>query len=162
MLIALDGEPILKQAYGMADRALDLPNQVDTKFNLGSMDKMFTAVAVMQLVEQGRLALDDTIADRLPDYPNQEVAKAVTIHQLLTHTSGLGDYSESDRSEELHRSDQEWGTSPLFVDAPLEFEPGKQFRYSNSGFMVLGLIIEEVTGQSYYDYVRLNISSPAV
>lgn len=162
VLVAQDGEPILKQAYGLADRALDVPNQVDTKFNLGSMDKMFTAVAIMQLVEQGRLALDDTIADHLPDYPNQEVAKAVTIHQLLTHTSGLGDYFESDRYEELHDQIRSVGDYlSLFVDASLEFEPGEQFRYSNSGFIVLGLIIEEVTGQSYYDYVRLNIFEPS-
>jgi CubicO group peptidase (beta-lactamase class C family) len=162
VLIAQDGEPLLKQAYGLADRARDLPNQVDTKFNLGSMDKMFTAVAIMQLVEQGRLALDDTIADHLPDYPNQEVAKAVTIHQLLTHTSGLGDYFESDRYDELHDQIRSVGDYlPLFVDAPLEFEPGEQFRYSNSGFIVLGLIIEEVTGRSYYDYVRLNIFEPS-
>lgn len=162
VLVAQDGEPILRQAYGQADRALDLPNQVDTKFNLGSMDKMFTAVAIMQLVEQGRLALDDVIADHLPGYANQEVAKAVTIHHLLTHTSGLGDYSESDRYEEVHdqiRSLEDY--LPLFVDASLEFEPGEQFHYSNSGFIVLGLIIEEVTGQSYYDYVRLNIFEPS-
>ena len=162
LLVAQEGEPILKQAYGQADRALDLPNQVDTKFNLGSMDKMFTAVAIMQLVEQGRLALDDVIADHLPDYPNQEVANAVTIHHLLTHTSGLGDYSESDRYKAVHdqiRSLEDY--VPLFVDTPLEFEPGEQFLYSNSGFIVLGLIIEEVTGQSYYDYVRLNIFEPS-
>jgi len=119
VLVAQDGEPILKQAYGLADRALDLPNQVDTKFNLGSMDKMFTAVAIMQLVEQGKLALDDTIADHLPGYPNQEVAKVVTIHHLLTHTSGLGDYSESDRYLELRdqiRSVADY--LPLFVDTP--------------------------------------------
>lgn len=162
LLVAQDGEPILKQAYGQADRALDLPNQVDTKFNLGSMDKMFTAVAIMQLVEQGRLALDDVIAEHLPDYPNQEVAKVVTIHHLLTHTSGLGDYSESDRYKAVQdqiRSLEDY--LPLFVDTPLEFEPGEQFRYSNSGFIVLGLIIEEVTGQSYYDHVRLNIFEPS-
>lgn len=162
VLVARGGEPILKQAYGQADRPLDLPNQVDTKFNLGSMDKMFTAVAIMQLVEQERLALDDTIADHLPDYPNQEVAGAVTIHQLLTHTSGLGDYFDSERYEELHdqiRSVADY--APLFVDTPLEFEPGEQFRYSNSGFIVLGRIIEEVTGQSYYDYVQQNIFDPS-
>ena len=162
VLVAQDGEPILTQAYGQADRVLDLPNQVDTKFNLGSMDKMFTAVAIMQLVEQRRLALDDVIADHLPDYPNQEVAKAVTIHQLLTHTSGLGDYFESDRYDDVHDQIRSVGDYlPLFVDAPLEFEPGEQFRYSNAGFIVLGLIIEEVTGQNYYDYVRLSILEPS-
>ena len=109
VLVAQDGEPILKQAYGQADRALDLPNQVDTKFNLGSMDKMFTAVAIMQLVEQGRLALDDVIADHLPDYPNQEVAKAVTIHQSADAHLGPGGLFRERSLRRGSRSDQESG-----------------------------------------------------
>jgi CubicO group peptidase (beta-lactamase class C family) len=162
VLIAWNEEPLLRVAYGLADRARALPNQVDTKFNLGSMDKMFTAVAIMQLAEQAKVALEDTIADHLPDYPNREVAGGVTIDQLLTHTAGLGDYSESERYPELH--DQIRGVGdylPLFVDTPLGFEPGAQFRYSNSGYIVLGLIIEAATGQSYYDYVRQNIFEPS-
>ena len=162
VLIARDGEPVLKQAYGQADRALDLPNQVDTRFDLGSMDKMFTAVAILQLVEHGKLSLQGTIADYVPDYPNQEVARSVTIHQLLTHTSGLGDYFQSERFDEMRaqlRSVQDY--LALFVDAPLEFKPGEQVQYSNSGYIVLGLIIEKVTGQSYYDYVRNNIFEPS-
>jgi CubicO group peptidase (beta-lactamase class C family) len=162
VLIALDGKPIWQEAYGMADRTREIPNQIDTKFNLGSMDKMFTAVAIMQLVEQDRLSVDDKIADVLPDYPNRQVAEAVTIHQLLTHTSGMGDWSESELFPDLH--DQIRGVEdylPLFVDTPLEFEPGDHFGYSNSGYIVLGLIIERITGQSYYDYVRASIFEPS-
>ena len=161
VLIAHDGEPIFKGAYGLANRALGIANQIDTKFNLGSMDKMFTAVAILQLVEQGKLSLDAKVADVLPDYANQQIAKAVTIHQLLTHTSGMGDWSESARFPDMH--DQIRGVEdylPLFVDTPLEFEPGDRFRYSNSGYIVLGLIIEETTGQSYYDHVRTSILEP--
>jgi CubicO group peptidase (beta-lactamase class C family) len=162
VLIAKDGEPVLTQAYGLADRQLDVPNQVNTKFDLGSMDKMFTAVAILQLVEQGKVSLQGTIADYVPDYPNQEVARSVTIHQLLTHTSGLGDYFESERFDERRaqlRSVEDY--LELFADAPLEFKPGEQVRYSNSGYIVLGLIIEKITGQSYYDYVRKNIFEPS-
>lgn len=92
MLVAKDGMPILKKAYGLASRAYNVPNRIDTKFNLGSMNKMFTAVAIAQLAEQGKLSFDDTISKHLPDYPNKAVAEKVTIHHLLTHTSGLGNY----------------------------------------------------------------------
>lgn len=162
VLIAENGEAVLEQAYGLADRVLGTPNQVDTKFNLGSMDKMFTAVAILQLVEQGKLSLQGTIADYVPDYPNQQVTGSVTIHQLLTHTSGLGDYFESQRFEELRaqlRSVEDY--LALFVDAPLEFKPGEQVRYSNSGYIVLGLILEKVTGQSYEDCVRQKVFEPS-
>ncbi|HNS51577.1 MAG TPA: serine hydrolase domain-containing protein [Anaerolineae bacterium] len=162
VLIAKEGAPVLTQAHGLADRDLGTPNQMDTKFNLGSMDKMFTAVAILQLAEQGKVSLQGTIAESVPDYPNQQVARSVTIHQLLTHTSGMGDYFESQRFEELRtqlRSVEDY--LALFADAPLEFKPGEQVRYSNSGYVVLGLIIEKVTGQSYYDYVRQNVFEPS-
>jgi CubicO group peptidase (beta-lactamase class C family) len=126
------------------------------------MDKMFTAIAVLQLVEQGELSLDDRIVDVLPDYANSQVADQVTVHQLLMHTSGLGNYFDSALYEDVH--DQIRGLADyalLFMDEPLLFEPGAQFAYSNSGFIVLGLIIQEVTGQDYYDYVRENIFEPA-
>jgi CubicO group peptidase (beta-lactamase class C family) len=162
VLIARDGEPVYQAAFGLADRALNAPNQVDTKFNLGSMDKMFTAIAVLQLVEQGQLALDDRIVDVLPAYANSQVAEQVTVHQLLMHTAGLGNYFDSALYDDTHdqiRSLADYAL--LFVDEPLLFEPGAQFAYSNSGFIVLGLIIQEVTGQDYYDYVREHIFEPA-
>ena len=161
-LIALDGAPVYMDAYGLASRSPDLANQIDTKFDLGSMNKMFTAVAIMQLVEQGALSLDGLIADYLPDYPNHEVAGKVTVHQLLVHTAGMGDCFEGEffntPKDQLRTVE---GYLPLFVDDPLQFEPGTQFAYSNEGYIVLGLIIEEVTGQSYWDYVRENVYQPS-
>jgi CubicO group peptidase (beta-lactamase class C family) len=162
VLIAWQGKPFLERAYGMADRDQNIRNQTDTKFNLGSMDKMFTAISILQLAEQGRLSLDDSAAVYLPDYANQEVARSVTIHQLLTHTSGMGNYFDSPLYAEIHdqiRSAADY--LQLFIDTPLQFEPGERFAYSNSGYIVLGLIIEAVTGQNYYEYVRENIFEPS-
>ena len=161
VLIALDGIPILQQAYGMADRSLEVPNQIDTKFNLGSMDKMFTAIAIMQLVEQGKLSLHEKIGTYLPAYPNPEIADTVTIHQLLTHSSGFGNYFDSPLYLEKHNQVRSLNDYfALFTDTPLLFEPGSQFAYSNSGYIVLGLIIEAVSGISYYDYVQEHIFEP--
>jgi len=154
--------PILKEAYGYASLAFEVPNRVDTKFNLGSMNKMFTGVAISQLAEKGNLSFDDRIIDHIPDYPNEEIAGKVTIHQLLTHTSGLGNYWTEEymkTSKDRFRAVEDY--LPLFVDQPLLFEPGTSWSYSNSGFMVLGLIIESITGQSYFDYVMENIYKPA-
>jgi CubicO group peptidase (beta-lactamase class C family) len=162
VLIAWQGKPVLERAYGLADRDQNIRNQTDTKFNLGSMDKMFTAISILQLAEQGRLSLDDRAAVHLPDYANQEVARSVTIHQLLTHTSGMGNYFDSPLYAEIHdqiRSAADY--LPLFIDTPLQFEPGERFGYSNSGYIVLGLIIEAVSGQNYYDYVREKIFEPS-
>jgi len=162
VLIAKDGTPVFISAYGLASRSPDVPNQIDTKFNLGSMDKMFTAIAILQLFEQGRLSLDGRISDYWPDYPNQEVARKVTIHQLLVHTSGLGDCFEGDffttPKDQLRTLE---GYLPLFVDDPLQFEPGTQFAYSNEGYIVLGVIIEQVSGQSYWNFVKENIFQPS-
>ncbi|GAI05666.1 unnamed protein product, partial [marine sediment metagenome] len=162
VLIAKDGEPILKKAYGLANRSFNVPNKIDTKFNLGSMNKMFTGVAILQLAEQGKLTLDDKIIKYVLDYPNKEIASKVTIHQLLTHTSGMGLYWTDEyfkTSKDLFKNVEDY--LPLFVNQPLQFEPGSEFSYSNSGYMVLGLIIEKVTGQSYFDYVMENIYKPA-
>lgn len=162
VLIAKDGTPVFISAYGLVSRSPDMPNQIDTKFNLGSMDKMFTAIAILQLFEQGRLSLDGRIGDYWPDYPNQEVARKVTIHQLLVHTSGLGDCFEGDffttPKDQLRTLE---GYLPLFVDDPLRFEPGTQFAYSNEGYIVLGVIIEQVSGQSYWNFVKENIFQPS-
>jgi CubicO group peptidase (beta-lactamase class C family) len=161
VLIAKDGEPVFERAYGIANRNYDVPNQTDTKFNLGSMNKMFTAVTVLQLVEGGKIAVEDMVGEHLPEYPNQEVADKVTIHQLLTHTSGMGDIISQ---EWLETSNDRYKTLedhlPLFVDHPLLFEPGSRGSYSNAGFIVLGLIVEATTGGTYYDYVKENIYQP--
>jgi len=161
VLVAQGDVILLEDAYGLADRLQNIANQIDTRFNLGSMNKMFTSVAVMQLVEAGKLALDDTIAEKLPDYPNDEVAAQVTIHQLLTHTSGLGDVFTDVFAEnpQGYRSNADY--LPLFVNEPLLFEPGDQWSYSNAGYVVLGLIIEQVSGLGYDDYVQQNIFDPS-
>jgi CubicO group peptidase (beta-lactamase class C family) len=162
VLVAKDGKPIYTSAGGLASRAFGVSNRLDTKFNLGSMNKMFTAVAVAQLAQQGKLAFDDPLVKHLPDYPNQEVARKVTLHHLLTHTSGIGDYFNEkymETSKDRFRAVADY--FPLFVDKPLAFEPGKEFRYSNAGFMVLGAVVQKVSGQDYFDYVREHIYRPA-
>ena len=157
VLIAKDGKAIFQTAVGLANKEAKLQNKTTTRFNLGSINKSFTSVAVAQLALQGKLAYTDTIAKLLPDYPNKAVAEKVTIHQLLTHTSGLGDYLTRGLAQAKTLRD----LLPLFVNQPLLFEPGQKQQYSNSGYVVLGLIIEKLSGRSYYDYVKENIFKPA-
>jgi CubicO group peptidase (beta-lactamase class C family) len=162
VLLAKGNRILFERAYGYADRAFDARNKVDTKFNLGSMGKMFTAVSILQLVEQRKLRLDMKLIDVLPDYPNRDVASKVTIYQLLTHTSGMGDFFGGqfmDTSKDKFRTLQ--SLLPLFVDKPLLFTPGTRWSYSNAGYIVLGLVIERVSGESYYDYVREHVFKPA-
>jgi CubicO group peptidase (beta-lactamase class C family) len=161
VLIARNGQPVFKKAYGMSNKSNSTPNNVDTKFDLGSMNKMFTAVAIAQLVERGKLSFNDTIGKLLPDYPNKAVADKVTVHHLLTHTSGMGSYFNQKFMANLNNLKTVADYLPLFVDDQLAFEPGTKWQYSNSGFTVLGLIIEKVSGQSYYDYVKQHIFKPA-
>jgi len=161
VLIAKDGKPIFKKAYGSADKSSNTPNNVDTKFNLGSIDKSFTAVSIAQLVQRGKLSFNDRISKYLPDYPNQTVAAKVTIHQLLTHTSGMGMYFNDEFMKRRASLKTLSDLLPLFVNDPLDFEPGQKMQYSNSGYVVLGLVIEKLTGQNYFDYVRKHIFEPA-
>lgn len=158
VLVAKDGQAIFEKAVGFANKETKQRNKTDTAFNLGSINKSFTSVAIAQLVQQGKLGYTDTIAKHLPDYPNKPVAEKVTIHQLLTHTSGLGDYLNSDSVAQIKTLRE---LLPLFVSQPLSFEPGQKVQYSNSGYVVLGLIIERLSGRSYYDYVKENIFKPA-
>jgi CubicO group peptidase (beta-lactamase class C family) len=153
---------VYQRAAGIASLAWNAPMRVDTKMNLGSMNKMFTSVAIAQLVAQGKMAYTDTLAKLVPDYPNQDVARRITIHQLLTHSSGLGDYftdAYQHRAKNELRAVRDY--FPLFVDEPLLFEPGARFSYSNAGFMVLGAVIEKVSGQDYFAYVREHVCAPA-
>jgi CubicO group peptidase (beta-lactamase class C family) len=161
VLVARNGQAFYRHASGMADKKRNIPNTIETKFNLGSMNKMFTAVAIAQLAERGKLSFNDTISKHLPEYPNQPVAEKITIHQLLTHTSGLGDYLNEKFYTQLSRIRTIGSLLPFFVDSPLLFEPGQGWEYSNAGFVVLGLIIEKVSGESYFDYVRRHIFRPA-
>ena len=162
VLVARNGQPVFEGAWGMASKAWNQPNRLDTKFNLGSMNKMFTAVCIAQLAEQGKLSFDDKMGKFLPDYPSADVRDKVTIHQLLTHTSGVPDYFNEEYqagAKARFRTVQDF--VDLFKDKPLLFEPGSQWRYSNGNFMLLGAILEKVTGQSYFDYVREHVYKPA-
>lgn len=163
VLLAKDGAPIFKGAFGMANKDFSTPNLIDTKFNLGSMNKMFTAVAIAQLVERGKLSFDDPLSKFLPDFPDSASAKKIRIKHLLTHTAGLGGYftrqwDESSRA--LYRTIDDM-IKRAVTDERLLFEPGTRWQYSNTGFLVLGKVIEKVTGQSYYEYVRENITKLA-
>jgi CubicO group peptidase (beta-lactamase class C family) len=158
VLVAKDGQPLLEQAYGLADRERTIANTVDTKFNIGSVGKTFTAVAIAQLAQQGKLAFNDPIGEYVSGFP-PKIANRVTIHELLTHTSGLGDVLPNRTEVEKARTLSD--LIDLIVKAPLEFEPGTRFSYSNSGFVVLGAIVERLSGQSYYDDVREQIFKPA-
>lgn len=156
------GTPIFQRAYGMADRAARRPNNVETAFNLGSINKIFTATAIRQLVAAGKIDLDSTLAKYLPDYPNQSVARRITIGQLLQMRSGIGgDIFGMPASGDRHSIRTNGDYLPLFVHDSMLFEPGTDQRYSNAGFVVLGLVIERVSGESYYDYVRRHIYEPA-
>jgi CubicO group peptidase (beta-lactamase class C family) len=161
VLIAKDGRPIFEKAYGLANKSSNTPNNVDTKFNLGSINKSFTSVAIAQLAQQDKLSFNDPISKYLPDYPNKTVANKVTIHQLLTHTSGMGMYFNDEFMKRRASLKTLADLLPLFVNDTLDFEPGEKMQYSNSGYVVLGLIIEKLTKQNYFDYVREHIFEPA-
>jgi CubicO group peptidase (beta-lactamase class C family) len=159
VLVAKDGQPTLEEAYGLANREANEANNTDTRFNIGSVGKMFTAVAIAQLVEEGKLAFDDTIGEHLTGLP-ADIA-ALTVDQLLTHTSGLGDFMRNGYPKEAKAARTAAELLPLVINQPLEFKPGTRESYSNSGYVVLGAIIEVIIGQSYYDYVREHIFQPA-
>jgi D-alanyl-D-alanine carboxypeptidase len=161
VLLAKDGKPIFTGAYGMADREKKIPNTLNTKFRIGSMNKMFTAVSILQLVQGGKISLIDPVGKYLTDYPNKDIATKVTIYQLLTHTGGTGDFfgPEFDAHRLELKTLQDY--MKFYGERPPEFEPGSRWEYSNYGFLILGVIVERVSGKSYYDYVDENIYKPA-
>lgn len=163
VLIAKGEEVLLTQVCGEASKRFHVANNIETKFNLGSMNKMFTATAIVQLVEKGKLSYDETIDKYVDDtWLPKDITSKITIHHLLTHTSGLGSYfneTYGKSSRELFRKLDDYKL--LVKDEKLAFEPGKRFRYSNTGMFLLGVVIESVTGQSYFDYIRENIYKPA-
>ena len=161
VLVARHGQVLLQKAWGLANRENGKPVTLDTRFRLGSMNKMFTAVATLQLVEAGKLALDDPIGKYLPDYPNKDVASKVTVRHLLTHTGGTGDIFGPDFEKNRLTLREHSDYLKLYGSRGLTHEPGAEFRYSNYGFVLLGALIEKVTGMSYYDYVRSHIFKPA-
>lgn len=161
VLVARGGKILLEKAWGRADREAGTPVTLDTRFRIGSMNKMFTAVAILQLVEAGKLSLDDTVGKILPDYPNQDVATKVKIRHLLTHTGGTGDIFGPDFVKNRLTLREHGDYLKLYGARGLTHEPGAEQRYSNYGFVLLGAIIEKVTGSSYYDYVRAHVFQPA-
>lgn len=161
VLIARNGKVVFNGAYGLADRDKKTPNTLDTRFRIGSMNKMFTAVSIMQLVQAGKVKLTDPLGKYITDYPNQDVANKVTIHQLLTHTGGTGDFFGPEYNAhrlELKTLNDYIG---LFGKRAPAFEPGSRYAYSNYGMLLVGVVIERVSGQTYYDYVAEHVYKPA-
>lgn len=161
VLVAQGEERIHAQAIGLADRRSGRAMTLDTPINLGSINKMFTAIAIAQLQAAGKLDWQDTVGRHLPGLPNAAIRERVTIHQLLTHTSGVGSYwndAYAARKDQL-RTHQDF--LETFIDEPLRFEPGKGLEYSNGGPVILGLIIEAVSGLDYDTYLRTHVYGPA-
>ena len=160
VVLIADGKNVsFQEAYGIADRSTGLLNNFNTKFNIGSCAKMFTAFAIMQLVEQGRLSLDETIEKYVEELP-VETAEKITVEHLLTHTSGLGDIFTPAYFADMENVDTVDGFISYIANQPLRMESGTRFDYSNGGYIVLGRIIERVTGENYYSYVQNNIFKP--
>jgi CubicO group peptidase (beta-lactamase class C family) len=161
VVVAQNGIPVFQKAYGLQSKEYGVPNNPETKFNIGSIDKIFTKIAIGQLVEQGKIAsIDDKLEKYLPDYPNHD-AGAVTLRQILNMQSGIGDFFGPEffnSAKDKFRSTTDY--LPLFASKPLAFPPGTKRQYSNGGYIVLGAVIEKVTGQSYYDYARDHVFKP--
>jgi D-alanyl-D-alanine carboxypeptidase len=161
VLVAKNGQVLFSRAYGLADRERGIPNTLQTRFRVGSMNKMFTGVAVLQLVEVGKVELTAPLGEYLTGYRNRDVAAKVTVHHLLTHTGGTGDIFGPEFQAhrlELRTLDD---YVRLYSDRGPEFEPGSRWQYSNYGYILLGAVIERVTGEAYYDYVQAHIYQPA-
>ena len=153
ILVARDGQVLVRRGYGMANLEHDVANTPETKFRLGSLTKQFTAMAVMILQERGKLDVREKVKAYLPDCP--EAWGEVTVHHLLTHTSGIPSYTDSPDYPRMMRTHL-----PIerlvagFKDKPLEFRPGEKFKYSNSGYAVLGLLIDKVSGKPYASFLK--------
>ncbi|MDO6517803.1 serine hydrolase domain-containing protein [Zobellia uliginosa] len=150
------------RSFGLASKEHGIGNKLDTKFNIASITKMITAVGILQLYESGEVELNEPVGKYLPDYPNKVLRDSVTIHQLLTHTSGnnnfyVENFLVTDKSKYRTISD----FVSLFANAPLLSRPGTKYDYSASGYVILGLIIEKVSGKNYYDYLKSNIFARA-
>jgi CubicO group peptidase (beta-lactamase class C family) len=161
ILVARKGEPVYQRAVGVANRATGAPVAIDTKLTIASTTKLFTNIAIRQLEQAGKLSLSDTVGRFLPDYPNAKVRGKVTIEQLLRHRSGIGSFWNEKfmtRRADL-RTVRDY--MELFQDDSLLFEPGTNEAYSNGGYVLLGAIIERVSGQTYHEYLRDRIFRPA-
>lgn len=159
VLVKKNGRILLRKGYGLADMELGVPIAPDMVFRLGSITKQFTAVGILKLAEQGKLSLDDDVTAFLPGYPTG--GKAVTLKRLLTHTSGLVSYTDLPEWLPLRRKDMSLEELvDLFKDKPAEFSPGERWQYCNSGYVLLGAVIEKVSGMTYAEFVRKEIFEP--
>ncbi len=161
VLIAKHGNVIYKKAFGSADLELNVPLQPDMVFNIASVTKQFTAVAILQLVEQNKISLQDSLQKFIPDFPSK--GYTITIENLLTHTSGIRDYMQINYPPSLYM--ERWDFKPKqlidsFKNYSLQSEPGTKFSYSNSGYYLLGYIIQKVSGKRYQEYIQDNILNP--
>jgi CubicO group peptidase (beta-lactamase class C family) len=163
LLIAKGSDVLLTEVGGEASKAFHVPNNIDTKFNLGSMNKMFTATAVARLVEAGKLSFDDPISRYIDEtWLPKDVTDKITVRHLITHTSGLGSYFNKvymRSSRDLFRKLDDY--KPLIKEDKPAFTPGERFQYSNTGMFLLGVVIEKVTGEDYFDHIRKTIYAPA-
>jgi CubicO group peptidase (beta-lactamase class C family) len=157
VLIAKGGKIVLSKGYGMANYELDVPNTPQTKFRLGSITKQFTSMAIAQLVERGLINIEDPITKYLPNYP-KETGDKITVYHLLTHTSGIPSFTNFPDYQQIKFN--KFSGEKLIAwlkDKPLEFAPGEKFKYNNSGYFLLGYIVEMVSGKSYEQYLKENI-----
>lgn len=160
-LVAENGKVIFKKGFGSANMEWNIPNQPDTKFRLGSITKQFTALLIVKLAEEGKIKLDAPVTTYVPDYPKENGDK-ITIHQLLTHTSGIPNYTNAPNflKEKARNPYTPADFVKTFSSLPLEFKPGEKFNYSNSGYFLLGYIIEKITGKTYEQYLQETIFTP--
>ena len=163
ILIAKGNDILYQDARGEASKRFRVKNNLETKFNLGSMNKMFTSVAILQLVEKDSINLNDSINKYIDEtWLPPDITSKVTISHLLSHTSGLGNYFNEkfwNSSRALYRNVDDF--KPLVIGSSLAFEPGERFSYSNTGMLLLGAIIQKVTKQDYFEYIGNNIYKPA-
>lgn len=159
VLVSRGGTTLFEHGYGLANAEHQAPNTPQTKFRLGSITKQFTAMAVLILAEQGKLKLDDPVGKYVDDAPR--AWEKVTIHHLLTHTSGVPSYtSDPEYPKKMAQHETVNGMIARFRDRPLDFPPGEKFSYSNSGYFLLGAVIEKVSGVSYEAFLSKSIFGP--
>lgn len=154
-LVSKSGKPIYEKAFGLANLELDVKMTPDNVFQIGSMTKQFTAVAILILEEQGKLTLNDPVSKFIPDYPNGE---NITVSHLLAHTSGIKDFTKMKTISKISQKKM----TPIemvnfFKDEPVNFSPGEKFEYNNSGYVLLGYLIELTSGETYEEFIQKNI-----
>jgi CubicO group peptidase (beta-lactamase class C family) len=163
LLVRKGGSDLYRKAWGLADREAKVPVTQDTRFYFASQGKMFTAVAALQLIEAHKMSFDDTVGKFLPDYPNADIARKVTVRELLTHRGGTGDMDLLGPSDTKNRDRVRSIADIIAINgarAP-DFEPGTKMDYSNYGYVLLGAMIEKASGEDYYEYLDRHVFRPA-